>query len=87
MFSKTLRKSFSTVTNRAGKAYNVPDKLMIHGQKVAAKSGATFENLNPSSEELLNNVASANKEDVNAAVESCLSAAKEWKKVTNYERS
>jgi len=32
-------------------------------------------------------VASAQKEDIDAAVESCLEAAKEWKKVSNLERS
>ena len=51
LFSKLTRKSFGTqVTNRAGKAYDVPDKLIIHGQKVAARSGKTFDNVSPSTE-------------------------------------
>ena len=75
------------MTNRAGKAYACPDKLIINGEYVAAKSGETFENLNPSTEELINHVAAAGKDDVDAAVESCVNAAKEWKKVSNMERS
>ena len=46
----------------------MPDKLIIHGEKVAAKSGATFENVSPSNENVLNNVAAAQQEDVDAAV-------------------
>lgn len=87
-FSKLAKRSFTVqVTNRAGKAYDVPDKLIIHGQKVAAKGGATFENVSPSTEEVINHVAAAQQEDVDAAVQSCLDAAKEWKKVSNMERS
>ena len=89
MFKILSKRSFSTVqvTNRAGKAYNAPDKLIINGEYVAAKSGKTFDNISPSTEQVINQVASAQKEDVDAAVESCLSAAKEWKKVSNMERS
>jgi len=71
MFSKYIaRRSFGAVqvTNRAGKAYDAPDKLFIHGQYVSAKSGKTFDNVNPSTEKVLNKVASAGKEDVDAAV-------------------
>ncbi len=61
LFSKLAKKSFSSVqvTNRAGKAYDVPHQLIIHGEKVAAKSGATFDNINPSTENLINQVSSA----------------------------
>ena len=75
------------MTNRAGKPYTAPDKLYIHGKWVDAKSGATFNNINPSNEQVLNKVASAQKEDIDAAVESCIQAAKEWKKVSNLERA
>jgi len=75
------------VTNRAGKSYAAPDKLYIHGEWVASKSGATFDNINPSNETILNQVASAGKEDIDAAVESCTQAAKEWKKVSNLQRA
>ena len=74
MLSRFAKRSFSSVkvTNRAGKSYNAPEKLFIHGKWVAAKSGATFDNLNPSNEQILNKVASAQKEDVDEAVESCI---------------
>ena len=89
MFSRLTKRSFSAiqVTNRAGKAYNAPDKLIINGEYVASKSGNTFDNISPSNEELINRVAAANKDDVDAAVESCVAAAKEWKKVSNLERA
>ena len=56
LFSKLAKKSFGSVnvTNRAGKAYAAPDKLIIHGQKVAAKSGATFDNVSPATEQVIN---------------------------------
>lgn len=90
MFSKILAKrSFGSVqvTNRAGKAYAAPDKLFLHGEWVSAKSGKTFDNINPSNEKVLNQVASAEKADIDEAVESCKQAAKEWKKVSNLERA
>ena len=62
---KTLStRSFSAVqvTNRAGKAYNVPDKLIINGEYVNSVSGKTFDNISPSNEQVINQVAAAQKE-------------------------
>lgn len=89
MFAKLLKRNFSSVQviNRSGKAYAAPDKLIINGEYVAARSGKTFENLNPSNEELLNHVAAAGAEDIDLAVQACKIAAKEWKKTSNLERS
>ena len=90
MLTKLLSKRFFSnvqVTNRAGVAYDAPSKLIINGQKVDAKGGATFDNVSPSTEEVINQVAAAQKEDVDAAVQSCIDAAKEWKKVSNMERA
>ena len=45
-----------------------PRKVLINGQWVPAKSGETFDVLNPATGELLARVASCGKEDVDAAV-------------------
>jgi hypothetical protein len=45
-----------------------PKQLLIDGKWVAAKSGKTFESINPANEEVLAEVAEAGPEDIDAAV-------------------
>ena len=73
----------------SGQSWAVGDEidLYINGEYVASVSGKTFDNVNPSTEQVLNKVAAAQKEDVDLAVESCHAAAKEWKKVSAVERA
>ena len=89
MFSKlNSKRAFSQkLYNMQGIGYEVRNKLMIDGQWCDAKSGATFDLINPSTEQIITQVASAGKEDVDAAVSSCVDAQKEWKKVTPLHRA
>ena len=45
-----------------------PAKLYINGEFVDAKSGETFETINPATEEAITTVARAGKDDADAAV-------------------
>src|SRR5580704_13501623 len=45
-----------------------PKRLLINGKWVAAKSGKTFETVNPANEEVLALIAEGDKEDVDEAV-------------------
>jgi aldehyde dehydrogenase (NAD+) len=48
--------------------------LLIHGERVAARAGRTFETLNPATEELICTVAEADARDIDAAVRSSRTA-------------
>ena len=66
-----------------------PKKLLINGQWVAAKSGKTFESINPANEEILALIAEGDKADVDAAVTSARRAFDEskWSSITPHQRS
>lgn len=51
-----------------------PKKLLIDGRWVAAKSGKTFETINPANEEVLGLVAEGDKADVDEAVKAARKA-------------
>jgi len=51
-------------------------KLYINGEFVDSKSGASFENLNPFTNEVINTVAEGRKEDIDAAVKAAKDAFK-----------
>ncbi|KAJ7295191.1 hypothetical protein O6H91_10G002000 [Diphasiastrum complanatum] len=63
-------------------------KLFIDGQFVDAVSGKTFETLDPRNGELIANVAEADKEDVDIAVQVARKAFDEgpWPRLSGYER-
>jgi acyl-CoA reductase-like NAD-dependent aldehyde dehydrogenase len=62
-------------------------RLLINGEWVDAADGATFETLNPATDEPLMRCASASKEDVDRAVSAAAAAADgSWKKITPSER-
>src|SRR5271156_3857536 len=66
-----------------------PKKLLIDGKWVAAKSGKTFETINPANEEILALIAEGDKADVDAAVKSARKAFEEstWSSITPHQRS
>ena len=66
-----------------------PKKLLIGGKWVAAKSGKTFETLNPATEEVLALVAEGDKADVDEAVKAARKAFEEgkWSKMGPHQRA
>src|SRR3990167_5829796 len=64
-----------------------PKKMLIGGEFVNAKSGKTFNTVNPATGEVIVKVCEADKEDIDLAVKAARSAFEgEWKKVTPYQR-
>src|ERR1700677_4342242 len=66
-----------------------PKKLLINGKWVAAKSGKTFESINPANEEVLALIAEGDKADVDDAVKAARKAFEEskWSSITPHQRS
>ncbi|MGH7906226.1 MAG: aldehyde dehydrogenase family protein [Candidatus Binataceae bacterium] len=66
-----------------------PQKLLINGKWVPAKSGKTFETLNPANEEVLALVAEGDKADVDEAVKAARYAFEEgrWPKMGPHQRA
>jgi acyl-CoA reductase-like NAD-dependent aldehyde dehydrogenase len=65
-----------------------PKKLLIGGKWVAAKSGKTFETINPATEEILGLVAEGDQADVDEAVKAARKALEEgkWSTMRPHER-
>src|SRR5579883_3378526 len=66
-----------------------PKQLLIDGKWVNAKSGATFETINPANEEVLALVAEGDKADVDEAVKAARKAFEEgkWPKLGPHQRA
>ena len=66
-----------------------PKKLLIDGKWVAAKSGKTFETINPANEEVLGRVAEGDKADVDEAVKSARKAFEsgKWHSMGPHQRA
>ena len=66
-----------------------PKNLLINGKWVPAKSGKTFESINPANEEVLALVAEGGKEDVDEAVKAARAAFEEgpWSKLRPHDRT
>jgi len=66
-----------------------PKKLLIRGRWVPARSGRTFETVNPATEEVLALVAEGDKADVDEAVKAARQAFEEgkWSKMGPHERT
>jgi acyl-CoA reductase-like NAD-dependent aldehyde dehydrogenase len=87
----------SAVTKpRAGKAAKAPDflkgpakQLLINGKWQPAKSGKTFETVNPATEQVLTRVAEAGQADVDEAVKAARKAFEEgpWPRMRPAERA
>lgn len=61
--------------------------LYIHGQYVQARSGQSFQSINPANGEVLAEVQIASAQDVDAAVDSAKRGQKVWAAMTAVERS
>src|SRR5271167_2579230 len=66
-----------------------PKKLLINGKWVPAKSGKTFESINPANEEVLSLIAEGDKADVDEAVKAARRAFEEgkWSKIGPHQRA
>src|SRR5580698_4585069 len=66
-----------------------PKKLLINGKWVAAKSGKTFETINPSTEDVLISVAEGDKADVDEAVKTARKALEggKWSQISPHQRA
>jgi acyl-CoA reductase-like NAD-dependent aldehyde dehydrogenase len=66
-----------------------PKKLLIDGKWVAAKSGKTFETINPANEEVLGRVAEGDKADVDEAVKAARKAFEsgKWHSMGPHQRA
>lgn len=66
---------------------NAPKKMLINGEFVPAKSGRTFDTINPATGEVITKVCEADKEDIDLAVKAARNAFEgPWKKFTPYQR-
>jgi aldehyde dehydrogenase (NAD+) len=68
----------------------IQNRLFINGDFVDARSGETFETINPATEETITGVASAGVEDVDAAVKAAraqMEAGSEWQKMKPRDRA
>src|SRR6202051_163559 len=66
-----------------------PKLLLIDGKWVPAKSGKTFDTINPANEEVLARIAEGDKADVDEAVKAARKAFEEgkWSKIGPHERA
>lgn len=81
--------SYATLNEKVKDFLSKPIGLYINGNFVPAKSGKTFETLNPATEEVLATVSEAQAEDIDVAVEAAHRAFHEgpWSALTTAERS
>src|SRR5271169_4195716 len=76
----SIERAASGVTSSAVLGFlRKPKQLLIGGKWVAAKSGRTFETINPSNEEVLAVVAEGDKADIDEAVKAARRAFEEGK--------
>jgi acyl-CoA reductase-like NAD-dependent aldehyde dehydrogenase len=86
----SIERAAKGVTSNAALAFlGKPKHLLIGGKWVPAKSGKTFETINPANEEILALAAEGDKADVDEAVKVARKAYEEgkWSKMGPHERS
>jgi len=86
----SIEKAASGVTSSAVLGFlRKPKQLLIGGKWVAAKSGKTFETINPANEEVLALAAEGDKADVDEAVKVARKAYEEgkWSKIGPHQRA
>jgi phenylacetaldehyde dehydrogenase len=66
-----------------------PKKLMINGKRIPAKSGKTFESINPANEEVLALIAEGDKAEGDKAVMAARKAFEEgkWSSISPHQRT
>ena len=62
-------------------------QLFIHGQWTASVSGRTLPVINPATEEVIGHIAHANREDLDAALDSVQKGFEIWRNTSAYERA
>ncbi len=67
-------------------ATELSNKLLIDGALVPARSGATFDVINPATGKVIAQAAEGDAADVDAAVESCKAAQKSWARMKARDR-
>src|ERR1700684_2649715 len=86
----SIERAASGVTSSAVLGFlRKPKQLLIGGKWVAAKSGKTFETINPANEEVLALAAEGDKADVDEAVKVARKAYEEgkWPKMGPHQRT
>jgi acyl-CoA reductase-like NAD-dependent aldehyde dehydrogenase len=87
----SVEKAASGAKNSSALSFlkNSPKKLLINGKWVPAKSGKTFETLNPANEEVLALVAEGDKADIDEAVKAARKAFEEgkWSRMRPHDRT
>ncbi|XP_050412962.1 succinate-semialdehyde dehydrogenase, mitochondrial [Patella vulgata] len=63
------------------------ERAFVNGEWISAKSGATYQVINPSNQAVLGVVPDMNEEDTNAAIEVAYKTFQTWRNVTPKERS
>ena len=75
------------LTLPSGKEYTQPTGLFINNQFIKAKSGKSFDAINPATSKVICSVEEAGEEDVDVAVEAARTAFEgEWAEITPVER-
>src|SRR5271169_6138782 len=86
----SIEKAASGVSSSAAKDFlRKPKQLLIGGKWVPAKSGKTFETINPSNEEVLSLIAEGDKADVDEAVKAARKAYEsgKWSQIGPHQRA
>src|ERR1700719_3794001 len=85
----SIEKAASGVTSSAVLGFlRKPKQLLIGGKWVPAKSGKTFETVNPANEEVLSLIAEGDKPDVDEAVKAARKALEgAWSKIGPHQRA
>ena len=78
---------FSSITSASGQTYEPRGQLFINGQWRDAKSGETYDNINPGTGKVINKVAAGNADDIADAVEAAKAAAPIWESMPPFVRS
>lgn len=87
MFTSMNTRAFSSITSASGQTYETRGKLFINGQWKDAKSGATYDNINPGTGKVINSVAAGNEDDIAEAVAAAKAAGPVWESVPPFVRA
>ena len=83
----TLETSSAALTQAAAVACDAPTRLFIGGEWVSAKSGRTFDVIDPSTADAVASVSEGDIQDAMAAVDAAEKAAAAWKATSPRRRS
>jgi aldehyde dehydrogenase (NAD+) len=84
---QTPRWDYSPAPERTSVTIAPRQDLFIGGQFVAPRSGKTFPSINPANEQMLTQIAEADADDVDAAVDAARAAQPKWARLKPPERA